>query len=725
VTPQRDEAVVGPRHRAVAALLAAAGQPAGSGDHGGQDDDGWRAAAVTAALADAVDDGDDDLVLALADSYGSLLMLAPRRVVPAGVELVEVGVVERRRRGAFATPPALAQVLAAHAIPASGGVEGTRVPRVVDPACGTGALLVAALHRLVAVGHCPARALAALHGVDADPVAVQLCRATLAVHARRLGAEVDGARLAAQVVTGDALAGPTPGDDEPAQDGDLVWHAAFADVLDVAGADPEPVTGWRGGFDAVVANPPWERLKVFAREGGCDLAAWGDERSRRSGAARRLRDLGRHPLTAAGEVNAYLPFVETCWRLLAPKGRAALVVPAGIAADRGAARLWQQLLATEALERMHLLDQVALFEQVSARVGVAVVVLRHGVPRGAAGGPATAGLSAAEVIVGVADPAAPPLERAWQLDAATARLVNPNTATLPLFGSARDAELVTAAHRRWPVLRRRDDAGVVVSDPWQLRLVSSLHMTRDSRWFATAPGPHLVPLWEAKHAGLLDPRGGLRGSQRYWVPAGLMADRFPALTGRGWLAVYRNITTTDSPRTLVPCALPLVGVGNSLPLVSAPQLPLLLAVLASLPVDYLVRQKHAGANLNFFKLEQLSLPTPQDYQRPAPWQPERTVGAWMLDAFARAHAWDDGLSALAAELRSLGATVPEASLPLDERRRALADLDAAQAVLLGWTEDDLVHVLASFPALHRRESRGQGPRTAELVTAAFRRLNAG
>jgi hypothetical protein len=329
------------------------------------------------------------------------------------------------------------------------------------------------------------------------------------------------------------------------------------------------------------------------------------------------------------------------------------------------------------------------------------------------------------VIVGVADPAAPPLGRAWPLDAATARLVNPNTATLPLFGSARDADLVTAAHRRWPVLRRRDDAGVVVSDPWQLSLVSSLHMTRDSRWFAAAPGPGLVPLWEAKHAGLLDPRGGVRASQRYWVPAELMADRFAALTGRGWLAVYRNITTTDSPRTLVPCALPLVGVGNSLPLLSAPQLPLLLAVLASLPVDYLVRQKHAGANLNFFKLEQLPLPTPQDYQGPAPWQPERTAAAWMLDAFARAHAWDDGLSALAAELRSLGATVPEAGLPLDERRRALADLDAAQAVLLGWTEDDLTHVLASFPALHRRESRGQGPRTAELVTAAFRRLNRG
>jgi len=33
-----------------------------------------------------------------------------------------------------------------------------------------------------------------------------------------------------------------------------------------------------------------------------------------------------------------------------------------------------------------------------------------------------------------------------------------------------------------------------------------------------------------------------------------------------------------------------------------------LAALASLPTDYLARQKHAGANLNFFKLEQVPLP---------------------------------------------------------------------------------------------------------------------
>ncbi|MEJ2579814.1 MAG: hypothetical protein P8Z68_12095, partial [Kineosporiaceae bacterium] len=60
------------------------------------------------------------------------------------------------------------------------------------------------------------------------------------------------------------------------------------------------------------------------------------------------------------------------------------------------------------------------------------------------------------------------------------------------------------------------------------------------------------------------------------------------------------------------------------------------------------------------------------------------------------------------------------------RARALADLDAAHAVLLGWTRTDLEHVLSTFPALRAREERRYGRfRTADLALAAFDRLTGG
>jgi hypothetical protein len=234
-----------------------------------------------------------------------------------------------------------------------------------------------------------------------------------------------------------------------------------------------------------------------------------------------------------------------------------------------------------------------------------------------------------------------------------------------------------------------------------------------------------VPLWEAKHAGLLDHRGGGRPQVRYWVPRELVERRFGALAERGWLAGYRNVTTSVSARTLLPCALPVVGVGNSLPLLSAPRLPLLLAALASLPVDHLARCRHAGANLNFFKLEQVPVPPPSAYDVPAPWDPATTVERWVLTRFAGALAWTPELAALASELAALGVPVPDLlePAPPQERAAAFADLDAAHAVLLGHTRADLAHVLSTFGELRARELAATGRYvSAERVLAAFDRL---
>ncbi|MFN8079571.1 MAG: N-6 DNA methylase [Kineosporiaceae bacterium] len=671
----------------------------------------WRDAAVLAALDRAQQAGDDAAVLDLARSYDRLLGTVPA-LREGEVVLRDAGITERRRRGSFATPPHLAAELARRALPGP-------VASVVDPACGTGALLLAALERLVAHGVPAGAAVSRLAGADADPVAVALCRAALPARARQLASlhpEVAPHPIGpARICCGDALLGPVPATAAslaPAGPG-LVWHAQFPDVLAVPGAPAEPVTGWRGGFEAVVANPPWERLKVFRREAPDRLD--GALRRLRAGQSRAVRTGGRHPLTGHGEVNAYLPFVETCWRLLAPRGRAAILVPAGIGADRSAAELMRALLESGSLQALHLLaTDRAVFDGVSARVGVALLELRHGAHRTGDAGP----VEPAEVAIDVRDPADIPAERRWVLDAALPRLVNPNTGTVPLCGSARDVDLLAGAHRRWPVLVHHGDPG---GNPWQVRLLTPLHMTRDAVHFHSEPGPGLVPLWEAKHAGLLDHRGGSRADHRYWVSEAVVAERFSELVDRGWLGAYRNVTTTDSARTVVPCALPVAAVGNSLPLIDAPRLPLLLTVLAALPVDYLVRQKHAGANLNFFKLEQAAVPEPVVYEAVTTWSDGQPLERWLLTRLAASIRWDQTLTPLAQELAGLG--VDLAAARGQGRDDALAEIDAAHALLLGWTREDLEHVLGTFATLRAREVRTIGRfATATRVLAAFDRL---
>lgn len=92
---------------------------------------------------------------------------------------------ERRRRGAFYTPPDLVTWI----LDRSGLVPGAPV---LDPACGTGHFLVAAARRV---------GVAAVHGSDLDAEAVHIARARLA----ELDPSVPAERIAEQVVVADGL----------------------------------------------------------------------------------------------------------------------------------------------------------------------------------------------------------------------------------------------------------------------------------------------------------------------------------------------------------------------------------------------------------------------------------------------------------------------------------------------------------------------------------------
>jgi hypothetical protein len=85
-------------------------------------------------------------------------------------------------------------------------------------------------------------------------------------------------------------------------------------------------------------------------------------------------------------------------------------------------------------------------------------------------------------------------------------------------------------------------------------------------------------------------------------------------------------------------------------------------------------------------------------------------------------AWTPELSALAAELRTLGVDVSPDLAPASPpvRAQAFAELDAAHAVLLGMTRTDVELVLSTFGELRRREESASGTfTTATRVLAAY------
>src|SRR5690606_27114910 len=112
------------------------------------------------------------------------------------------------------------------------------------------------------------------------------------------------------------------------------WHVAFPDVFRVPDpVDTESVTGWTGGFDVVLGNPPWERIKIQEKEWFAErspeiagapnaaarrkliaaltdddphlLAAFHADKRQAEGESHFVRVSGRYPLCGRGDVNTY------------------------------------------------------------------------------------------------------------------------------------------------------------------------------------------------------------------------------------------------------------------------------------------------------------------------------------------------------------------------------------------------------------------------------------
>lgn len=119
----------------------------------------------------------------------------------------------------------------------------------------------------------------------------------------------------------------------------LHWPLEFPEAF--YGADGAPLA--RPGFDAVVGNPPWDMIRA-------DNVRDGSSRDDISGLLRFSRDSGVYRWQGRGHANRFQLFVERAFQLLRREGRVGLVVPWGLFADEGCARLRRLLFERAALD---------------------------------------------------------------------------------------------------------------------------------------------------------------------------------------------------------------------------------------------------------------------------------------------------------------------------------------------------------------------------------------
>lgn len=221
--------------------------------------------------------------------------------------------VRKRAEGVFYTPADVADYMAGLVLP---GARRVRPPTLLDPACGTGVFLRAALKRLAAMFPGSAKAdlaTATLHGVDVDPTALNGAAFVLLHDCWPVEAvpPVELWRaLRANLLWADALAL----DAGQAKSSRNVSRRATVPRLSLA----EHLPALAGGADVVLGNPPYADMR--ARE---DFAAL----------AQLFETVAAAPTPKA---DLYPVFVEQMVRLSAPAAAGSLVLPLSLACNTGA-----------------------------------------------------------------------------------------------------------------------------------------------------------------------------------------------------------------------------------------------------------------------------------------------------------------------------------------------------------------------------------------------------
>ena len=407
-----------------------------------------------------------------------------------------------------------------------------------------------------------------------------------------------------------------------------------------------------GGFDVVLGNPPWERVKLQEQEffAGRDheiataankaardrlirtlpqrrpelAAEFEDAQHAAEAQSQFLRTGGRFPLCGRGDINTYAVFAELMRRAVGPAGRTGIIVPTGIATDDTTTAFFGDIVRrTSLVSLLSFENEAFLFPAIHHAMKFCLLTL--------AGTDGTQN-SPSLVFFARSVEQAQDARRRFTLLASDFSLLNPNTLTCPVFRTSRDADITRGIYRRVPVLIKH---GPPEANPWGVRFGTLFHMSNDSHLFRyrkdleadgwrldgnvfVPPGAagRFLPLYEAKMlhqfnhrfgdyamkradshdtqlpdvplVNVQDP--GFAPESRYWVAEAEVEAKLAGKWDDGWLLGWRDITNATNERTVIASLVPTVAVGNKLPL-------MLLSNESALAVASLV------ANLGAFVLD--------------------------------------------------------------------------------------------------------------------------
>ena len=379
--------------------------------------------------------------------------------------------------------------------------------------------------------------------------------------------------------------------------------------------------------------------------------------------------------------------------------------------------------------------------------------------------------------------------RIYQLRTQDIITLNPNTKTCSIFRTSKDANLALKFYHKAPILVNEQTG----ESPWDAHFATLFNMATHSYLFRTKEQLEnlsatrvnssyylkddvYVPLYEGKMFYLYNhhygefPYDGERPNAIpntaihtledcsssikpwYWINYNDVKMRLVKEDREGhvvwewkhnYFIVFRDVTNSSTERTCVTSIIPsFSGTGDNAPILFSSRGVylncLLVAVLSSIPFDYVARQKVGGTHMNLFMIKQLPMLIPEQIPEEMRFQIAERIAKLCyfnhdLDGWAQ-ELFDELTDEQKLELPQLGEKKP---FIFDPDRRAVlqAELDAIIGHLYGLNTEDMRYILdpedvcgpgcinETFRVLKDNEIRQYGEyRTKRLVMDAWYRF---
>jgi hypothetical protein len=507
-----------------------------------------------------------------------------------------------------------------------------RAIKIIDPACGSGAFLIKAydifeekynevVDQLIFHDGKKAEQLKKqipdfilqdnIYGVDLSPESVEITQLALWIRSADEGKTLSD--LSKNVVCGNSLV-----DDTEVHPRAMDWQKQF----------PEIFSREKPGFDCVIGNPPWERMKLQEREFfdtiDINIASavnastrrklieklkkakpeiyerYLNEKQRAEKTLEYVRSSGRFPLTGKGDINTYAVFAELAHDIVSPIGKVGLLVPSGIATDNTTKDYFNELIVARSLAGLYDFEnRKKIFPDIDSRMKFSILLF---------GGSENKSDIIDFVFFAHKMKELQDKNRHIQLSSDDIKVLNPNTRTCPIFRSQRDAEITKAIYRRVPVLvdKNREEGG----NPWGIKFLRMFDQTNDAELFHEPEklkksgykrhGPNwkkgkkvFLPLYEAKMIQMYDHRAAMVISKtdnwmrqgqtvattdvqhqnpeyfadpRWWVDKTSIDNLIEEGHFEGYIA-YKDVTSATNRRTMIAAFVPYCGMLNSAPII--------------------------------------------------------------------------------------------------------------------------------------------------------------